>query len=73
VRAILNGETRKMAGWAVPGAVPPGARAAEWDPHCWLVEIDAVLAETGRLLDGSSPAVKRRAKMFDEIADVLAL
>jgi 6-phosphofructokinase 1 len=73
VRAILNGETRKLSGWAIPGPVPSGARAAEWDPHCWLVDLEAVLAETSRLLDGSSHAVKRRAKMFDEIADVLAL
>jgi len=74
VRALMRGETRKMAGWAMPMTLPPeaGARSPD-DPHCWLVSFDAALAETARMLDGTSPLSQWRARVFEEIEDVLRL
>ena len=74
VRALLDGETRMMAAWANPGELPANAghRCAA-DPHCWMASLDAVLGETKRLLDGTSATTQWRARIFDEIADVLAL
>lgn len=71
VHALLAGETRVMAAWAHASAPPPGARLAEGDPHCWVVTLDAVLAETARLLDGTSPLVRWRNRVFAEIEHVL--
>lgn len=74
VRALMRGETRKMAAWAMPSTLPPeaGARSPD-DPHCWLVNFDAALAETARMLDGTSPLAQWRARVFEEIEDVLRL
>lgn len=74
VRTLLAGQTRKMAAWG-PWAEAKenvGTRA-EADPHCWIVDLDAVLSETQRLLDGTSPVTQWRARIFDEISDVLAM
>lgn len=71
VHALLAGETRVMAAFAQASAPPSGARVAPSDPHCWLVELPVVLAETRRLLDGTSPLVKWRNRVFSEIEDVL--
>src|SRR5205085_1539981 len=61
VRAIMAGESRKMAGWLPPGAkLPEGCVQAPNDPHCSLTDLDVVLAETARLLDGTSPTTRRR-------------
>ena len=74
VRSLLRGETRRMAGWAIPTTLPPeaGARSPD-DPHCWLVTFDAALAETAKMLDGTSPLAQWRARVFEEIEDVLQL
>ena len=45
---------------------------SEADPYCWLVDLQAVLSETGKLLDGSSPLVQWRKRVFEEVEDVLA-
>jgi 6-phosphofructokinase 1 len=73
VRALLAGGNKLMAAWGpwIDARNVPGERA-EADPHCWLVDFDTVLAETEKLLDGSSPRTQWRAKIFAEIADVLA-
>jgi 6-phosphofructokinase 1 len=74
VEALLAGETGVMAAWAPPGTLPgAGARPAPTDPHCWIADLDAVLAETRRILDGSSPVAKWRVRVFDELEDVLRL
>lgn len=72
VRGLFDGRSRTMAAW-IAGAPPPGISPLEFDPHCCLVPLDVVLAETKRLLDGTSPITRWRARIFDEIADVLAL
>lgn len=74
IHGLMAGHTRMMAAWSPGGPIPPeiGIRSAD-DPLCTLVKLEAVAAETAQLLDGSSPITRRRAKMFEAIADVLAL
>ncbi|MFO0747317.1 MAG: 6-phosphofructokinase [Myxococcota bacterium] len=74
VRAYVEGKNRVMAAWLLPGDVPPeaGQRAAS-DPYCYLVDLGQVLAETRRLLDGTSPLVQWRRSVFAEVEDVLPL
>jgi len=74
VRALMAGEHRRMAAWQLPVEPPAavGHRAAD-DPYCWLVDFDAVLVETEQLLAGTSPLVRWRARVLDEIEGVLAL
>ena len=72
VKSLLKGQTRKMAAWMLPGELPAAVaeRSAD-DPYCWMVELEAVLAETARLLDGTSPLVQWRRRVFEEVEDVL--
>lgn len=74
VRALLDGRSRKMAGW-MPAMPPPAgvAEPTDADPYCWLLDLGAVLEETDRLLARTSPLVKWRAKVFDEVESVLTL
>ncbi len=73
-RAAMAGETRQMIAWTPPRIVlPDTARRSELDPRCWLVPLDEMLAETRRVLDGTSPVAQWRVKVFDEIEDVLRL
>ena len=57
VRALLAGETHKMAAWMPPVELPEevGTRSP-YDPYCWLVDLGAVLAETENLSAGPEPA-----------------
>lgn len=74
VRALLDGRSRKMAGWMPAMPPPPGvAEPTDADPYCWLLDLGAVLEETDRLLARTSPLVKWRAKVFDEVESVLTL
>ncbi len=76
VRALLAGDTRKMAGWLLPlsGDLPPeiGSRS-ESDPYCNLIDLAAVIDETRRLLDGTSTLTRWRRDIFARIEDVLSL
>ena len=72
VRALIAGETRKMIAWNPPRP-PDGARRLPEDPRCWLVDLTDMLAETARLLDGTSPTVKWRTSVFDTIQGALKL
>ena len=73
VRALHEGLNRKMAAWITAGPPSSAVERVAYDPHCCLVDLDEVLAETGRLLDGTAAVTQWRARIFDEIADVLAL
>ncbi|HSD88515.1 MAG TPA: 6-phosphofructokinase [Kofleriaceae bacterium] len=74
VRALLAGQSHKMAAWMPPVELPEevGNRSPA-DPYCWLVDLGAVLAETENLLKGRSPLARWRAGAFDEIEDALLL
>jgi 6-phosphofructokinase 1 len=73
-RALLGGDTHKMAAWMPPVELPEevGTRS-KYDPYCWLVDLSAVLVETENLLKGRSPLARWRAGAFEEIEDALLL
>ncbi len=74
VRALLAGETRKMVGWILPGQLPAEvSHPSEFDPYCNLIDLGAVLAETARMNDGTSPLVKWRRMIFEQIEEALSL
>lgn len=74
VRALLAGETRKMASWMPPVELAPevGQRST-FDPYCWLVDLGAALDETDRLLKRQSQLARWRATVFEELGDVFLL
>src|SRR4051812_13112026 len=65
VRALVAGQTNKMASWLPPVELPEEvAVRSPHDPYCWLVDLGAVLAETENLLKGRSPLARWRAGAF---------
>jgi 6-phosphofructokinase 1 len=74
IRALLAGDTRKMASWMPPVELAPavGQRSTA-DPYCWLVDLAAALAETDRLLKRQSQLARWRATVFEELGDVFLL
>ncbi len=74
VRALLAGQTRKMASWMPPVELPEevGHRTDD-DPYCWLVDLPAVLVETEHLLRGDSPLARWRASTLDGLEEVFGL
>jgi 6-phosphofructokinase 1 len=74
VRALLAGDTHKMAAWMPPHELPEEVgKQSPFDPKCWLVDLAAVLTETDNLLAGRSPLTRWRAGAFDEIEAALLL
>jgi len=74
VRALIAGETMKMAAWMPPTDVPEDVgHACAADPKCWLVDLGAVLVETENLLKGRSPLTRWRAGAFEEIEGALLM
>ncbi len=74
VRAVIDGEHRKMVSWLPPMDLPPGVGVrASADPYCYLVDLPAVLAATKDLLEGQSPLARWRATAFDDLEDVFLL
>ena len=74
VRALLDGEHRKMVAWLPPMAPPEnvGGRS-KYDPYCYLFSLPAVLEATKLLLEGQSPLARWRATIFDDLQDVFLL
>ena len=74
VRALVAGQTHKMAAWMPPVELPEEiATRSPADPYCWLVDLAAVLTETDNLLAGRSPLARWRAGAFEQIEDALLL
>ncbi|HET9987454.1 MAG TPA: 6-phosphofructokinase, partial [Kofleriaceae bacterium] len=74
IRSLLAGETHKMAAWMPPVELPEEVgQRSKFDPYCWLVDLQAVLAETENLISGRSSLARWRAGAFDEIEDALLL
>jgi 6-phosphofructokinase 1 len=73
MRALVDGLDRKMAAWNPPVA-PPSEVAVKspFDPYCYLVELGAVLVETERLNQRTSPLVEWRKRVFDRLESVLS-
>ncbi len=74
LRALVAGETSKLAAWMPPAPLAPEiATRSAADPYCWVVDLDAVLEETQKLLSGNSPLARWRASVFDDLEDVFIL
>jgi len=74
VRALLDGEHRKMVSWLPPMDLPEGvASRCIADPYCYLVDLPAVLDATEQLLRGQSPLARWRATAFEDLEDVFLL
>lgn len=74
LRALQQGISHRMAAWMPPIDLPKEiATRSPADPYCWLVDLQAVLAETDNLLAGKSPLARWRAGAFDAIEDALLL
>ncbi len=69
VRCAEAGLTAVMPTWAGT----PGVGRETEDPMVRLVSIDEVLAETARLLDGTSELVQRRVALLQQVEDILAM
>lgn len=74
IRALLAGETCKMAAWMPPVDVTPeqGVRSPA-DPYCWLVDLTTALLETERLLRGQGPLARWRAGVFNDVDRAMSL
>jgi 6-phosphofructokinase 1 len=68
VLAAEAGASDLMLAWDAPGA--PGSPTA--DASIRVVPIAEVLAETERLLDGTSPVVRRRIALLSQVEDLLS-
>jgi 6-phosphofructokinase 1 len=70
VRALADGRSQVMAGWAAPAE----KRApSPYDPHVVLSPLEEVLAETERLHSGAHEIVRWRVKALAEAEPVLYL
>jgi 6-phosphofructokinase 1 len=69
VKALEAGAHDVMLGWDVPA----GAGRQTADPFISAVDLDEVLAETARLLDGTSPLVRQRLELLSKVEDLLLL
>ncbi|MEO6952532.1 MAG: 6-phosphofructokinase [Polyangia bacterium] len=69
VRGLADGETGFMAGWFGPGIT---RAACPYDPYVILSPLDEMLAETAKILDGSSPLAQWRRRIFEESEGMLA-
>jgi 6-phosphofructokinase 1 len=67
VVGLERGLTDVMFGWEPPF----GVGRETMDPSVRVIPIEEVLAETSRLLDGTSPVILRRMEMLREVEEVL--
>jgi 6-phosphofructokinase 1 len=69
LRALADGESGFMAGWLGPGVT---RAPCAYDPYVVISPIEEVLADTAKILDGSSPIARWRKKIFEEAEGMLA-
>jgi 6-phosphofructokinase 1 len=69
VIALERGGNDVMLGWDVP----PQVGTATEDPAVRVVPLAEVLAETVRLLDGTSPVVATRLQLLAQVEDLLSV
>lgn len=74
VRALMEGRSGEMVAWMPPiDLVGEAGVRSPADPHCWLIGLDEVLAETERVIAGTSPAAAWRARAMADVEDVFRL
>lgn len=65
--ALEKGLSDVMLGWEPPF----GVGRETMDPSVRIIPLEEVLAETSRLLDGSSPVIKRRMELLAQVEEIL--
>jgi len=65
--ALERGLSDVMLGWEPPF----GVGRETMDPSVRILPLDEVLAETARLLDGTSPVIQRRMEMLSQVEEIL--
>ncbi len=65
--ALEHGLTDIMLGWEPPF----GVGRETMDPSVRIIPLGEVLEETGRLLDGTSPVIRRRMEMLAQVEEIL--
>ena len=73
VRALHEGQSQVMAGWASPWAGGTPSPPSKFDPHVTLRPLEEVLAETAKMHSGASDLVRWRVKALSEAEAVLYL
>jgi 6-phosphofructokinase 1 len=68
VRGLADGHSSFMAGWVGPGIT---RTACPYDPYVVLSPLDEMLAETKKILDGTSPLAQWRRRIFEESEGML--
>ncbi len=66
--ALEAGLSDVMLGWEPPF----GVGRETLDPSVRVIPLDEVLAETARLLDGTSPVIQRRMMMLSQVEEILS-
>jgi len=69
VQAVADGATDEMVAW---NPVTPGGKQTD-DPAVFRFPLTQALAETARLIDGTSPITRRRVQMMEMVEGVLPL
>lgn len=67
IQALEGGVSDVMLGWEPPF----GVGRETMDPSVRVIPLEEVLAETGRLLDGTSPVILRRMALLKQVEEVL--
>lgn len=67
VLALEAGLSDVMLGWEPPF----GVGRDTLDPSVRVIPLEEVLAETARLLDGTSPVIRRRMMMLSQVEEIL--
>jgi 6-phosphofructokinase 1 len=67
ILALEAGLSDVMLGWEPPF----GVGTETMDPSVRLLPLEEVLAETARLLDGTSPVIRRRMEMLRQVEEIL--
>jgi len=71
--ALIEGHSDAMIAWQGGAAASDAAQVSPHDPYCAVVPIEAVLAETRALLDGTSALVRWRTRAIAEVEELLQL
>jgi 6-phosphofructokinase 1 len=71
IRALVDGHSDVMAGWAPPGKLHEGAQPSAHDPHVALWPLAQVLVETAKLQSGASPLTRWRVAAFSQAETIL--
>jgi 6-phosphofructokinase 1 len=71
MRALFDGQSEIMVGWAPPGKVHGGGQPSPHDPHVAVWSLAEVLTETAKLQSGASALTRWRVSAFAQAESIL--